>query len=626
MKNHTKRVIAYSALSTIIFSCFSVPGAHALEDPLKLPNKSNTTYLLEPSDDGTVRTGSYSNEVFGTSRDLAILNSSNIDDSREIFVKYSPKSIPGTIKNGTIELQPQLGGEPWGDYSGGNFAVSRADTNWKESTLTYKNKPKLLKELGEGNAVLGGSNHSIPLDASMIADLNAGKDISIAVTQKYSAFWVTHKSKEYGSPIRLKLNIDKQMTSEHKAIAWNSHQPGQAVGVNHKNETTLTVQGYPEARWATTSYLTFDIAKIDMTKAQKLNFYLNTKNWANTNPTFGVYAVKEKTDVRTLTRDSVMTLGNKVGTYKGVKGEWQWVQTDISKEIQAARLRNEKTLTFAIRADTPDTGGSIIPNSHETGNFRYPYIQTKNTVNVALPAQKTQVSAKPKTTTSNKTTSSNKQYYFTSMKAAVKSSKSSKSKTLVTIPSGKQITYLSKSGSWSKVKYAGKTGWVPSSAVETRNKKTTVVTTTTKFAGSAVNTYFVNTLSALKQSKPSVAGVYNTSRDLSQIKSGTGATYLNSASVWTQIKVGATTGYVYNWQVTKKTDYKVETKMSSKTSSMWVYTSKNKVSAYNGTTKGKKYVMSIPKNKQVQHLYSNGSWKKVSYNGKSGWVAGASLK
>ena len=54
-------------------------------------------------------------------------------------------------------------------------------------------------------------------------------------------------------------------------------------------------------------------------------------------------------------------------------------------------------------------------------------------------------------------------YYKTTANLNMRKSANTKAAKILTIPKGKQVTYISKSGSWFKVKYGTKTGYVSSS-------------------------------------------------------------------------------------------------------------------------------------------------------------------
>lgn len=90
--------------------------------------------------------------------------------------------------------------------------------------------------------------------------------------------------------------------------------------------------------------------------------------------------------------------------------------------------------------------------------------------------------------------------YTTTNALNLRATNSNLGKILATIPKNKAVTYISKSGSWYKVKYNGKTGWVSSKYIKTKSttvktvnatsksataKNTTSSTTTTKVTGTA---------------------------------------------------------------------------------------------------------------------------------------------
>ena len=53
-------------------------------------------------------------------------------------------------------------------------------------------------------------------------------------------------------------------------------------------------------------------------------------------------------------------------------------------------------------------------------------------------------------------------YYKTTSNLNMRTGASTNKSIITTIPQGKEVTYVSKSGNWYKVKYSNKTGWVSS--------------------------------------------------------------------------------------------------------------------------------------------------------------------
>lgn len=139
--------------------------------------------------------------------------------------------------------------------------------------------------------------------------------------------------------------------------------------------------------------------------------------------------------------------------------------------------------------------------------------------------------------------------YNTTANLNLRTGASTKHKILVSIPKGKEIQYLSKSGSWYKVKYGSKTGWVSSAYV----KKTTVKATASKPKAPATP----------KASSVKTVSKYTTTTNLN-------------------LRSGASTKH--------------------------------------------KHLVTIPKGKEIKYISKSGTWFKVSYGTKTGWVSSAYVK
>nr|WP_251128382.1 N-acetylmuramoyl-L-alanine amidase [Exiguobacterium sp. s6] len=120
--------------------------------------------------------------------------------------------------------------------------------------------------------------------------------------------------------------------------------------------------------------------------------------------------------------------------------------------------------------------------------------------------------------------------YTTTANLNLRKSASTSATILVTIPSGKAVTYLGTYGSWYKVSYGGKTGYVSSQYV----KVSTTSTTTT----SSTKTYTTTVNLNLRQSASTSATVLVT------IPSGKAVTHLGTYGSWYKVSYGGKTGYV----------------------------------------------------------------------------------
>ena len=126
--------------------------------------------------------------------------------------------------------------------------------------------------------------------------------------------------------------------------------------------------------------------------------------------------------------------------------------------------------------------------------------------------------------------------YQTTGSVNLRAGASTKYKVIVTIPKGKNVTYLSKSGSWYKVKYGNKTGFVSSKylkkATSTSNTQTSVTYQTT----ASVNLR---------------AGASTKHKVIVTIPKGKTVSYLSQTGDWYKVKYGNKTGFVNSAYINK---------------------------------------------------------------------------
>lgn len=125
--------------------------------------------------------------------------------------------------------------------------------------------------------------------------------------------------------------------------------------------------------------------------------------------------------------------------------------------------------------------------------------------------------------------------YKTTASLNLRSGASTKQKVILTIPKGKAVTYISKSGSWYKVKYNGKTGYVSSKYI-----KVTKVTTTKSSAKTSSNTITYRTTEALNMR----TGASATKKLILTIPKGKSVSYISKSGTWYKVKYNGKTGYV----------------------------------------------------------------------------------
>ncbi|WP_423190383.1 D-alanyl-D-alanine carboxypeptidase family protein [Alkalibacterium sp. f15] len=140
----------------------------------------------------------------------------------------------------------------------------------------------------------------------------------------------------------------------------------------------------------------------------------------------------------------------------------------------------------------------------------------------------------------NHTVEAAKVEYHTTANLNMRSGASTKNKILLTIPKGKKVEYLSKSGSWFKVKYNGKTGFLSSSYVRSVSpaapKK--VQPSATKTAPTSKVAY--QTTSNLNMR----SGASTKHKILLTIPKGKSVDYLSKSGTWFKVKYSGKTGFV----------------------------------------------------------------------------------
>lgn len=141
--------------------------------------------------------------------------------------------------------------------------------------------------------------------------------------------------------------------------------------------------------------------------------------------------------------------------------------------------------------------------------------------------------------------------YKTTDNLNLRTGSSVKHKRITTIPKGQTVVYLGKQGSWYKVNYGNKTGYV-SSKYLTSTKKSAV----TKVSNSAVSTY--STTANLNLRK----GASIKQARILTIPKGKKVSYIGKSGSWYKVKYNSKTGYVSAKYLKKATTNKTAPKPS----------------------------------------------------------------
>lgn len=126
-----------------------------------ITTSSNNIYDGLLLSDTYVRSGTYSNDNYGTETILSIKNAPNSNYGRETFLKFDLINIPSTISSCNLILQNLIinpSTEPFSIY----ISRMKLDT-WSEYSITWMNKP--ITNLGSnvGPIILHQGTNVIPI-------------------------------------------------------------------------------------------------------------------------------------------------------------------------------------------------------------------------------------------------------------------------------------------------------------------------------------------------------------------------------------------------------------------------------------------------------------------------------
>lgn len=268
----------------------------------------------------------------------------------------------------------------------------------------------------------------------------------------------------------------------------------------------------------------------------------------------------------------------------------------------------------------------------KTGYVAAKYVKVQNTV------VKNATAAAPKPTTvtkNNASSSTTKQVYATTVNLNLRSTASTKGKVLVTIPKNKEVQYIAKSGNWIKVKYGSKTGFVSASYIKVTNK--TVSPAPIKPAApkppapkppaatSAQTKVYKTNENLNLRSTASTKG-----KVLVTIPKNKEVQYISKSGNWYKVKYGSKTGFVSATYISVTTKTVTPAKPAPKPpaaapSNKVTYKTKENLNLRSAASWSGKILLTIPKNKEVTYVSKSGDWMRVTYNGKTGYVASSYL-
>ena len=176
---------------------------------------------------------------------------------------------------------------------------------------------------------------------------------------------------------------------------------------------------------------------------------------------------------------------------------------------------------------------------------------------------------------------------------------------LLTIPSGASVKYVSTYGSWYKVSYGGKTGYVASQYVKV-SSASTITPSSASYYKTTVNLNMRLTAASW-------------STVLMTIPNGATVKYVSRYGSWDKVSYNGKTGYVAS-------QYLSATGAPTTTTSTTSYQTTVNLNMRLTAASWSKVLMTIPNGSTVKYVSKYGSWYKVSYGGKTGYVASQYLK
>lgn len=208
--------------------------------------------------------------------------------------------------------------------------------------------------------------------------------------------------------------------------------------------------------------------------------------------------------------------------------------------------------------------------------------------------------------------------YQTTTNLKMRTGASTKYKIITTIPKDKKVTYVSHSGSWFKVKYGDKTGFISSKYL----KKVTAPAKKTAAKTSSSKQYQTATDLNMR------TGASTKHKIVISIPKGKKVTYVSKSGSWFKVKYGNKTGFAnsnYLKQVSGSTKTTVANETTPKAAVKKPATSKQyqtttTLNMRTGASTKHKVVLAIPKGKKVTYVSKSGSWFKVKYGNKTGFI------
>ncbi|WP_052737856.1 SH3 domain-containing protein, partial [Bacillus sp. SA1-12] len=190
---------------------------------------------------------------------------------------------------------------------------------------------------------------------------------------------------------------------------------------------------------------------------------------------------------------------------------------------------------------------------------------------------------------------------------------------LATLIKGTEITVYSETNGWSKVKAAGKEGYVSSSYLSSTNKSVS----STKTESSKATTKYVNIKSGSLNMRKSASA---SSKVVTSLKKGTEVTVYSETNGWSKVKAAGKEGYVSSSYLSSTNKSVSSTKTeSSKATTKYVNVKSGSLNMRKSASTSSQVVTSLKKGTEVTVYSETNGWSKVKAAGKEGYVSSSYL-
>ena len=278
--------------------------------------------------------------------------------------------------------------------------------------------------------------------------------------------------------------------------------------------------------------------------------------------------------------------------------------------------------TTVVRIGIGSNGWSQVIYKDKVAYIESDYLQGGGTTQ-APPAPPTQE-------TTPATPSSNAATYKVTTGVNVRKSTSTSSAKLGTLPKGTIVTSLEKVGQWHKINYNGKTAYIHDSCVKkvadatpinptpTPPEKETAPTTPPQNVGYYKTTTAVNVRKSTSTS----------SAKLGTLPKGTTVPSLENVGQWHKINYNGTIAYIHNscTQKVSAPNPKPSTEETTPTppveETVTVYYTTTGLNVRTGPSTSYAKLGTLSAGEKVESYGKTGSWHKIKYNGKTGYVHG----